>query len=105
MVTLVVLVFAAIAEIAGDAAIRRGLDRSGWPWFVLGVAGLVAYGFAVNLNLSIRFGRLMGLYIAVFFLVSQVLSFFLFDETPPSTVVFGGVCIVLGGLVIQFGSP
>ncbi len=104
MTTLAALVFAAIAEIAGDAAVRRGLTGAGWPWFVLGAAALVTYGFAVNLNPSMRFGRLMGLYIVVFFIVSQVLSFFFFDETPPSGVALGGAFIVLGGLLIQFGS-
>jgi drug/metabolite transporter superfamily protein YnfA len=104
MVTLAALVFAAIAEIAGDAAIRQGLTRSSWPWFGFGAAALVVYGFAVNLDRAIRFGQLMGLYIVVFFLVSQLSSFVFFDERPPASLVLGGALIVVGGLVIHLGS-
>jgi len=45
----------------------------------------------------------MGLYIAVFFVVSQVLSFVIFDERPGPTLLLGGALIVAGGLVIQSG--
>ena len=39
---LIVLVAAALLEIGGDAAIRTGLLRSGWIWFVAGA--FVAHG-------------------------------------------------------------
>ena len=102
--TLAFLVLAAILEIAGNAAIRYGLVRSGWPWLALGGATLVAYGFALNVERTMLFGRLMGLYIAVFFVVSQLLSFAFFSERPPASLVLGGVLIAGGGLVIQFGA-
>jgi len=105
MATIAMLVVAALLEVAGDAAIRQGLARSGWVWLVLGGATLVAYGFAVNANRVMLFGRLMGLYIVVFFLVSQVLSFMFFDERPPLSLTLGGTLIVSGGLVIHFGAP
>ena len=105
MATIAMLVVAALLEVAGDAAIRQGLARSGWVWLVLGGATLVAYGFAVNANRVMLFGRLMGLYIVVFFLVSQVLSVMLFDERPPLSLTLGGALIVSGGLVIHFGAP
>jgi drug/metabolite transporter superfamily protein YnfA len=104
MATLTLLVLAAVLEMAGDAAIRQGLVRSGWGWLALGGAMLVAYGFAVNVNRAIHFGRLMGLYIAVLFVVSQLLSFMFFDEKPPASLTLGGVLIVVGGLVIHFGA-
>ncbi len=104
MATLTLLVLAAVLEMAGDAAIRQGLVRSGWAWLALGGAMLVAYGFAVNVNRAINFGRLMGLYIAVLFVVSQLLSFMFFDERPPATLTLGGALIVAGGLVIHFGA-
>ncbi len=103
MATIASLVVAALLEIAGDAAIRRGLMQSAWKWLVVGGVTLVAYGFAVNANRAILFGRLMGLYIVVFFLVSQVLSFMLFDERPPPSLTLGGALIVSGGLVIHLG--
>ena len=101
---LLMLLLAAVLEIGGDAAIRHGLLRAAWPWLALGVMTLAAYGFAVNLNRVIDFGRVMGLYIAVFFVVSQVLSFFLFEERPTPSLLLGGTLIVVGGLVIQVGS-
>ena len=104
MVSLAALVLAAVLEIGGDAAIRQGLLRSAWPWLALGGAILMAYGLAVNANRAVAFGRLMGLYIAVFFVVSQFLSFVFFDERPPPSLTLGGVLIVSGGIVIHLGA-
>src|SRR5213593_4092329 len=63
------LVLAAALEVGGDAAIRHGLLRASWPWLLVGALGLTAYGLVVNANRLIDFGRLMGLYIAVLFVV------------------------------------
>jgi small multidrug resistance family-3 protein len=46
----------------------------------------------------------MGIYIAVFFVVSQVLSLAIFGERPSPSLVLGGALVVAGGLVIQFGT-
>jgi drug/metabolite transporter superfamily protein YnfA len=100
---LVVLVLAAVLEIAGLAGLRRGLVHGSWPWAVLGGALLLGYGWVVNANRSIAFGRLMGLYIAIFFVVSQLLALGLFGERPPPSVILGGLLIVAGALVIQRG--
>ena len=102
--TLAMLILAAALEIGGDAAIRHGLIRSAWHSLALGAVTLVVYGFVVNANRLIAFGRLMGLYIAVFFVVSQVLSLVLFGERPSPSLVLGGALVVAGGLVIQFGT-
>ena len=102
--TLAMLILAAALEIGGDAAIRHGLVRSAWLSLALGAVTLVVYGLVVNANRLIDFGRLMGLYIAVFFVVSQVLSLVLFGERPSPSLVLGGALIVAGGLVIQFGT-
>ncbi len=98
---LAMLVLAALLEMGGDAAIRYGLLRPAWRWLVLGPLMLVAYGFVVNANRAIDFGRLMGLYIAVLFVVSQALSLVVFRERPSTSVVLGGTLIVAGGAVIQ----
>src|SRR5207249_8311211 len=66
-----------------------------WP---PSAAMLVAYGLVVNANRLIHFGRLMGLYIAVFLVVSQVLSLVLFGERPSPSLVLGGALVVAGGL-------
>ena len=101
--TLATLLLAAALEVAGDAATRHGLVRSAWPWLALGAAMLVAYGFVVNTSRLIDFGRLMGLYIAVFFVVSQIFSLVLFGERPSASLLLGGGLIVAGGIVIQLG--
>src|SRR5438552_17997453 len=103
LTTLVTLVLAAFLEVGGDAAIRRGLVGSGAPWLALGGAALLAYGFTVNVTRTIDFGRLMGVYIAVFFLVSQAISVGFFAERPTLPLLAGGGLIVAGGVVIQLG--
>ena len=65
---------------------------------------LVAYGFAVNANRQFDFGRLMGVYLVVLFLVAQVIGAAFFGERPSATLVIGGSLIVAGGLVIQAGA-
>ncbi len=101
----VLLVLAALLEIGGDAAIRHGLGRSAWPWLLLGSVALVTYGFVVNARRAIEFNRLMGVYIAVFFVVSQVIGWAAFGEKPSAALLIGGGLIVAGGLVIQSGAP
>ncbi len=98
--TIVFLAIAATLEITGDAMIRRGLVQSTWIFGLLGVALLAGYGFVVNADRTIDFGRLMGLYIAIFFVVSQAISFVLFGEHPSVAVLVGGALIVAGGLVM-----
>ena len=104
MMTLASLIFAALLEVGGDAAIRHGLVRSAWSWLAFGGAALVAYGLAVNASRALHFGQLMGLYIAVFFVVSQLVSFAVFDEQPSASLTLGGALIVSGGLVIHLGA-
>lgn len=100
---LLVLVVAAVLEVGGDAAVRRGLLETRTGWLLLGAAALVAYGFVVNTNRSIDFGRLLGVYIVVFFVVSQTIAALLFGESPSRSLLLGGALIVAGGAVIQLG--
>jgi small multidrug resistance family-3 protein len=101
--TLAFLVLAAALEIGGDAAIRYGLVRPSQAPLLLGIVLLAAYGFAVNVNRGIDFGRLLGLYIAVFFVVSQLVGLVVFGERPPLSVLAGGALIVAGGAVMWVG--
>ncbi len=103
--TIAFLVVAASLEIVGDALIRRGLLEPTWVLVLTGVALLAGYGFLVSANRTIGFGRLMGLYIAIFFVVSQAIGFALFGERPPGAVLAGGAFIVVGGLVMWLSSP
>jgi hypothetical protein len=43
---------------------------------------------------------LMGVYIAIFFVVSQIISFCLFRQIPDDRIILGGGFIVTGGLLI-----
>ena len=102
--TLVWLVLAAALEIGGDAAIRHGLVGASRTAVALGAVALVTYGMLVNVNRSLDFGRLMGVYIAVFFVVSQLVSVAWFGESPSRTLLAGGALIVAGGAVIHLGA-
>ena len=94
------LIVAAALEVGGDALIRMGLDGSRY-WVAAGGITLFIYGVLVNKS-GLDFNRLMGIYIAVFFLVSQLISWVVFKQIPDDRIVFGGGFIIAGGLVILF---
>ncbi|MGD0672044.1 MAG: hypothetical protein ABSB13_08195 [Candidatus Binatus sp.] len=96
--TLAILVLAAALEVGGDALVRVGL-RGPVYWLAAGGLVLFAYGVLVNLS-GLDFNRLMGIYIAVFFVVSQVISFIFFRQIPDDRILLGGGFIVTGGLLI-----
>lgn len=97
------LVVAALLECGGDAGVRLGLNGQRWG-LLLGPLALVAYGFVVNLT-RLDFSRLMGLYIAIFFVVSQVLAVVAFKERLQMPVLLGGALIVAGGAVLTLWHP
>lgn len=99
MQTAIALVVAAILEVGGDALTRMGL-RERPVFLAAGALTLFIYGVAVNQG-GIDFGRLMGVYIAVFFLVSQIVAFAFFRDIPDYKTLAGGLLIVLGGAVIM----
>ena len=96
--TLAILVLAAALEVGGDALVRIGLRGPAY-WVAAGGLVLFAYGVLVNLS-GLDFNRLMGIYIAVFFVVSQVISFIFFKQIPDDRILLGGGFIVTGGLLI-----
>ncbi len=102
--TLLALVVAAVLEISGDALIRAGLVGAKWHLVVAGGTVLVAYGLAVNVNRAIDFGRLMGVYIAIFFVVSQIVAFVAFGSRPSARSMLAGALIVAGGVLFQLGT-
>jgi drug/metabolite transporter superfamily protein YnfA len=98
--TICLLIASAILESGGDAMVRAGLH--GRTWLLLsGAASLVTYGVVVNQS-SIDFGRLMGAYIVVFFVVSQLISVFFFRQFPHPRTVFGGALILAGGAALLY---
>ena len=96
--TLAILVLAAALEVGGDALVRIGLRSFGYP-LAAGALVLFAYGILVNQS-GVDFNRLMGIYIAIFFVVSQAISFAMFKQIPDDRILLGGGFIVTGGLLI-----
>jgi len=95
---LIILITAAILEVGGDALIRIGLQGATYS-VAAGAVTLFAYGILVNQS-GLDFNRLMGVYIAIFFVVSQIISFVLFKQIPDDRILLGGGFIVAGGLLI-----
>jgi len=102
-VTIIYLALAAILEVSGDFLMRVGLGGRRWG-LVAGACALAGYGLLVN-QPALNFGRTLGLYIALFFVVSQVVAFWAGGERPSPSLWIGGSLIVLGGLVIHAGRP
>jgi small multidrug resistance family-3 protein len=61
---------------------------------------LFAYGWTVNAP-PWDFGKLLGLYVVLFFVIAQLISWLFFKQTPSMTLVLGGSLIVAGGIVIS----
>ncbi len=97
-----VFIAAAVLEVGGDAIIRKGL-RGSIAWFIVsGFLILGCYGVVVN-TVKWDFSRLLGVYVAVFAVISVLTGRFVFKETIPLTTWVGLAIIVLGGAVIQAG--
>lgn len=95
----IILILAAALEVGGDALVRMGLEGPKY-WMAAGAITLFAYGVLVNTS-GLDFNRLMGIYIVVFFLVSQIISWLVFKQLPDDRMLLGGGFIVAGGLVIM----
>ena len=95
---LFILIVAAALEVGGDALVRIGLGGRAAAIAAGGVT-LFAYGVLVNKS-GLDFNRLMGVYIAIFFVVSQVIAFLMFKQVPDDRILLGGGFIVAGGLLI-----
>ena len=100
---LLILLACACLEAGGDALVRRGMySGAGSMRAVLYIAAAVvlfAYGWLVN-RPPWSFGSLLGVYIVLFFVVAQAMSWALFGERPGAHILIGGALILTGGLVI-----
>lgn len=105
MGTFVILLLAAFLEAYGDSCFQSGLHRTTgvarYAAFAAGALALALYGLAVNTP-PWDFGRLLGLYVVLFFLVAQVLAKVRFNQPPTAPILVGGSLIVAGGAVITF---
>ena len=99
------LIIATTLEASGDALLRRaiyeyvGVTRLGF--FAIGATLLLGYGTSLNLA-PLEFSQVVGLYIATLFVVWQVVNFVTFKSLPSAPIIFGGLLIVIGGLVVTF---
>ncbi len=91
---------AALLEVGGDALVRWGLRSGRGMGFVLGAVVLFGYGLTVNLP-RWDFGRLLGVYIVLFFLVSQAVGVWVFHETLPMGRMVGGLLVTAGGICMM----
>jgi hypothetical protein len=92
-------------EAFGDSLFQSSIHRSGGAasvlFFASGAMILGLYGFTVNIP-HWDFGKLLGIYVVMFFLVAQVLAKVRFNQAPTAPIYLGGALIVAGGLVIGF---
>ena len=106
--TLILLLVATLLEVSGDAVVRMAIYNHGGAiriaLYVAGAALLFGYGSFLNLA-PIEFGRVVGLYIAILFVVWQVISFIAFRTLPSMPVWVGGVLVIAGGAIITFWQP
>jgi drug/metabolite transporter superfamily protein YnfA len=104
-VTLLFLAVAALLEAGGDALVRAGLHAPSFlskiTFLVGGAVVLFAYGVTVNTP-SWDFGRLLGVYVTLFFLAAQAINLLAFGVRPGLPIFIGGALIITGGLLITF---
>ncbi len=100
-----VLSVAALLEVSGDACFQSALYQAAGSqrliWIAAGVLVLSSYGVFVNLP-PWDFGKLLGVYVVLFFVIAQIVAKVRFHQTPTTPILTGGALIVAGGLVITF---
>jgi hypothetical protein len=103
--TFAVLLLAAFLEAYGDSCFQVGLYRSSgvarYIAFAGGAITLSLYGLVVNTP-PWEFGKLLGLYVVLFFVAIQILAKVRFNQTPTPPILVGGSLIFLGGMIISF---
>ena|ERR1700676_3346352 len=105
---LVFLLIATILEVSGDAVVRMamynhvGLIRL--ALFIGGAALLFGYGSFLNLA-PLEFGQVVGLYLAILFIIWQVINYVAFRSIPTLPILLGGSLVIAGGAIITFWKP
>jgi drug/metabolite transporter superfamily protein YnfA len=97
-----IFIVAALLEVGGDALIRKGLIGSNIALIITGFLTLGCYGLMVNL-VKWDFSKLLGVYVAVFAVISILWGFLIFKENIPRSTWIGLAVIVAGGIIIQSG--
>ena len=101
---LLILLVCAILEAGGDALARKGIHAESQSarigFFALAAVVLFAYGWLVN-RPPWSFGTLLGIYVVLFFVVAQTVSWVFFQERPTPAIWLGGALVVAGGVVMS----
>jgi len=99
------LLIATTLEVSGDAVLRLAIFKyAGFVRIasVLGAAALLlGYGSFLN-TAPVDFGRIVGLYVAILFIVWQIINFLFFRTLPGLPVWLGGALIIAGGVITTF---
>jgi len=94
-----VLALAAFLEVYGDSCFQSGMYRTTGMtrimWLLAGIANVPQWDF----------GKLLGVYVAIFFVVAQIVAKVRFHQSPTPAIYAGGALIVAGGAVITFWKP
>jgi drug/metabolite transporter superfamily protein YnfA len=101
--TSLLLLLAACLEVGGDALVRLGLKNyTGTAQLAfIAIGGVVLLGYGIFVNIApADFGRLLGIYVVLFFIVAQVTNLLVFGIRPGAPILTGGTLIVIGGLII-----
>ena len=64
---------------------------------------LGCYGVVVNM-VKWDFSKMLGVYVALFALISVLFGRFAFKENIPNATWIGLIVIICGGMIIQFGN-
>lgn len=104
VINLIYLLIAIVFEVCGDASIRIGLRGRRPAAFLVGAGLVICYGIIISFP-KWNFSRTMGVYIAMFFIISQIVSRLMLHEAVKLPTVVGGLLIVAGGMVILFWRP
>ena len=103
VIVLSLLLIATTLEAGGDAVVRVGLHQPAIGarvvLLLVGAVMLFCYGVVLN-QAPFDFGRLIGAYVATFFVVGQVINLVAFGIPPSLPVAVGGLLIIIGGAVI-----
>jgi drug/metabolite transporter superfamily protein YnfA len=105
-VILLLLTLAATLEAGGDALARTALHSQAIPlirFALFAAAALVLFTYGVTVNLPPwDFGRLLGVYVCLFFLVAQIINLLAFNTRPTTPILVGGTLILAGGMLMTF---
>ena len=101
---MVILLLAAALEAGGDALMRTGMHAPSpgrrVAFMLAGGLVLALYGYVVNTP-PWDFGRLLGVYVVLFFLMAQAINWFAYGQKPTPSLIVGGMLMAAGGLVVS----